>query len=213
MLRRLANLTLDNFEDLPRRCRRCVYWELDPISRDRAERVGDPALEKEAWLSATLLDWGSCGQIAYVDNAPAGFACYAPPRYLPRGFAFPTSPVSADAVLLTTVYVAPTFGSTGVGRALVQAAARDLLRRGIKAVEAFGEDIHAMAPRSAVDTACVVPGDFLRAVGFKTVRAHQRYPRLRLNLETALSPAQSVEYAIAELFEAVDATLSGSIRT
>lgn len=56
MARRLVNLTLDNLGDLPPRCRRCAFWELDPVGRDRAERGGDTELEKEAWVSATLLD-------------------------------------------------------------------------------------------------------------------------------------------------------------
>ena len=61
MSRRLANVTLDNLDDLPHRCRRCVFWELDPVSHSRAQAAGDPGLEKEAWISATLLEWGSCG--------------------------------------------------------------------------------------------------------------------------------------------------------
>src|SRR5262245_62833230 len=125
MSRRLANLTLDNLDDLPRRCRRCVFWELDPAAGERAVQAGDPALEKEAWVSATLLDWGSCGKIVYVDSAPAGFILYAPPMHVPRAVAFPTSPVSADAVLLMTAYVVPEFAGGGVGRMLVQAMAKD----------------------------------------------------------------------------------------
>ena len=70
MPRRLANVTLDNLDDLPYRCRRCVFWELDPVSLNRAQAAGDPALEKEAWISSTLLEWGSCGKIAYVDGVP-----------------------------------------------------------------------------------------------------------------------------------------------
>ena len=84
MSRRLASLTLDNLDDLPRRCRRCVFWELDPLARDVAEEAGDIALEKEAWVSATLLEWGSCGKLLYVDSAPAGYLLYAPPAYVPR---------------------------------------------------------------------------------------------------------------------------------
>src|SRR6478609_3133720 len=55
--RRLANVTLDNLDDLPRRCRRCVFWELDPVNGNRAVEAGDPGLEKEAWISSTLLEW------------------------------------------------------------------------------------------------------------------------------------------------------------
>src|SRR5262244_2961236 len=96
--RRLASITLDNLDDLPPKCRRCVFWELDPVSQARAIEVGDPALEKEAWVSSVLLEWGSCGKIVYVDGVPAGYLTYAPPSYAPRSVAFPTSPVSADAV-------------------------------------------------------------------------------------------------------------------
>jgi hypothetical protein len=46
--RRVVNITLDNLDDLPIRCRRCVFWELDPVARARAEEAGDTAFEKEA---------------------------------------------------------------------------------------------------------------------------------------------------------------------
>ena len=71
MSRRLVNLTLDTLEDLPRPCRQCVYWELDPVAAERACASGDPGLEKEAWVSQTLLEWGSCGKLAYVDGMAA----------------------------------------------------------------------------------------------------------------------------------------------
>ncbi|HEY5985932.1 MAG TPA: hypothetical protein VIV12_06025 [Streptosporangiaceae bacterium] len=41
MPRRLANITLDNLTDLPHRCRKCVFWELDPVSTTRAQDAGD----------------------------------------------------------------------------------------------------------------------------------------------------------------------------
>lgn len=192
MSRRLASITLDNLDDIPLRCRRCVFWELDPVSQARALEVGDPALEKEAWISSVLLEWGSCGKIAYVDGVPAGYLLYAPPSYTPRAAAFPTSPVSADAVLLMTAHITAEFASGGLGRMLVQGLAKDLTRRGIKAIEAFG-DTKWNQP------ACVVPADFLLAVGFKTVRPHARYPRLRLELKTAMSWREDVEVALERL--------------
>ena len=70
MTRRIAHLTLDNLDDLPERCRGCVFWELDPVLRRRAESAGEGAHEKEAWVSRTLLEWGSCGRVAYVDGEP-----------------------------------------------------------------------------------------------------------------------------------------------
>ena len=79
MTRRLVNVTLDNLDDLPVKCRRCVFWELDPVARSRAEEMGDTALEKEAWVSQALLEWGSCGKVAYVDGVAAGYVLFAPP--------------------------------------------------------------------------------------------------------------------------------------
>jgi GNAT superfamily N-acetyltransferase len=203
--RRLANLTLDNLDDLPRPCRRCVFWELDPKSREVAEESGDPELEKEAWVSATLLDWGSCGKVAYVDSLPAGYVLYAPPVHVPRSLAFPTSPVSGDAVLMMTARILPDFRGGGLGRMLVQGAAKDLTRRGIRAIEAFGrmsdepEDHPVEGRRGRRRSTCVVPADYLLSVGFKTVRPHHRFPRLRLDLKTAASWREDVEVALERL--------------
>jgi ribosomal protein S18 acetylase RimI-like enzyme len=193
MTRRLANLTLDNLDDLPRRCRQCVFWELDPVAGERAAEAGDPGLEKEAWVSAALLEWGSCGKVLYVDGVAAGFVMFAPPSYVPRSAAFPTSPVSADAVLLMTAVVLPEFADGGLGRMLVQGVAKDLVRRGVKAIEAFGTATWTELGH------CMVPADHLIAVGFKTIRPHPRYPRLRLELKTAASWREDVEVALERL--------------
>lgn len=195
MARRLAGITLDNLADLPLRCRGCVFWELDPVGRTRAEEAGSTGLEKEAWVSSVLLEWGSCGKVAYVDAVPAGFVLYAPPAYVPRSLAFPTSPVSGDAVLLMTAHVVADFAGGGLGRMLVQGVAKDLLRRGIRAVEAFG----AATPAPGTPPGCLVPADYLLSVGFKTVRPHPRYPRLRLELKNALSWREDVEVALERL--------------
>ncbi|MFF4907809.1 MULTISPECIES: GNAT family N-acetyltransferase [unclassified Streptomyces] len=196
MGRRLVPLTLDNLQDLPNRCRSCVFWELDPVSGEAAVRAGTAALEKEAWISAVLLDWGSCGRVVYVDDAPVGFVLYAPPAYVPRSTAFPTSPVSPDAVQLITSSIMPGYQGQGLGRVMVQTVAKDLLRRGFKAIEAFG-DARWKEP------ACVLPADHLLAVGFKTVRPHPVHPRLRLELRTTLSWKEDVEMALDRLLGAV----------
>lgn len=196
MGRRLVPLTLDNLPDLPNRCRSCVFWELDPVSGEAAVQTGKPELEKEAWISAVLLEWGSCGRVAYVDDVPAGFVLYAPPAYVPRSTAFPTSPVSPDAVQLMTARIMPGYQGQGLGRVLVQTVAKDLVRRGFKAIEAFGD-------ARWEEPGCVLPADHLLAVGFKTVRPHLRFPRLRLELRTTISWKEDVEMAIDRLLGAV----------
>ncbi|MGH3934786.1 MAG: GNAT family N-acetyltransferase [Pseudonocardiaceae bacterium] len=197
MSRRVVGVTLDNLDLLPKKCRRCVFWELAPHIREQAEEFGQTDLEKEAWVSNVLLEWGSCGRIALSGDVPAGYALYAPPGAVPRAGAFPTSPVSADAVLLTALKVLPEFSGGGLGRMLVQAVAKDLIRRGVKAVEAFGD------ARPNEDSSCVIPAEFLAQVGFKTVHAHPRWPRLRLELRTALTWKEDVEAALERLLTSV----------
>lgn len=197
--RELFSLTLDRLQDLPEPCVSCIFWELDPALAAGSIAGGEPGLDKESWLSSALLDWGSVGQIAYVDGVPAGYITYAPPYLVPRATAFPTAPVAADAVLLVTARVIPDFAGQGLGRVLIQNAAKDVMRRGVRAIEAFGYLGDADAPKAA----CVIPARFLTAVGFKTVREHRTYPRLRLDLRTALTWREDMESAVERLLASV----------
>jgi GNAT superfamily N-acetyltransferase len=209
--RRVVGVTLDNLEQLPHRCRRCVYWEVPPHLREQVEQFGETEVEKEAWVSSVLLEWGSCGRIVYSGDIPVGFVLYAPPNAVPRAQAFPTSPPSADAVLLTAFYVLPEFRGSGLGRALVQAVVADLTSRGVRAIEAFGDA--SEAEESGDEHVCVVPAAFLRSVGFKTVRPHPRWPRLRMELRSGISWKADVEAALEKLLGQVSITTAESSAT
>jgi GNAT superfamily N-acetyltransferase len=190
MSRKIVRLTLDHLDVITAPCRSCLFWELDPVRR---ERVEDACAEKDAWVSHVLREWGSCGRVALVDDVPVGYLVYVPEAFVPGAAGFPTAPVSPDAVLLTTAYVDPQLRGGGLGRMLVQGMARDLIQRGgIAAVEAFG-DTTGRGGR------CVVPVDFLGGVGFKTHRAHVATPRMRMDLRTAISWKGEVEAAIGKL--------------
>jgi GNAT superfamily N-acetyltransferase len=205
--RRLARLTLDNLGDVPSACRSCVFWELDPVRRQRAADAGVTCEEKEAWVSRVLLEWGSCGRVAYVDGDPAGYVLYAPPTFLPGADAIPTAPVSEDAVLLATAMVYPDYAGSGLGRVLMQAVVKDLVKRGgIRALEAFG-DTHAAGRTAKGDPVVygghVLPADYLLRVGFKTHRPHPRYPRMRLELKSVVTWRDEVEAALERLLGVV----------
>jgi GNAT superfamily N-acetyltransferase len=204
MARRLDRLTRDTLVDLPLGCGSCVFWELDPVRRARAEADGEGRCEKEAWVSRVLLEWGSCGRVAYVDGDPAGYVLYAPPSFLPGADAFPTAPAGEDAVLLATAMVFPEYAGQGLGRMLMQAVVKDLLKRGgIRALEAFGD---TRAPAAAADVKygqCVLPADYLLAVGFRTQRAHPRYPRMRMELRSVVTWRDEVEQALERLMGVV----------
>ncbi|WP_434451975.1 GNAT family N-acetyltransferase [Lentzea sp. E54] len=198
MSRRVVGVTLDNLEHLSKHSRTCVFWELAPHLRQQAEEYGDTEFEKEAWVSSVLLEWGSCGRLIYCDGIPAGSVFYAPPAAVPRSAAFPTSPVSPDAVLMTSLDVLPEFRGGGLARVLVQAVAKDLTRRGVKAIEAFGD----MRPNDE-EPSCVTPAEFLTSVGFKTVRPHPRWPRLRMELRSSITWKEDVEAALERLLNSV----------
>lgn len=194
MGREVRPLTLDRLPDLPVTCASCLFWELAPALTTGIR--ADPVADKQGWLTTVLLEWGSPGRIAYVDGIPAGYLTFAPAHLVPRALAFPTSPVSADSVVLMTARVDPRYAGQGLGRVLVQTAAKDVLRRGVRALEAFGS-------RDRTSGGCVVPADFLLAVGFHTLRDHPAYPRLRLDLRTALRWRSDVEQAVERLFAPV----------
>jgi len=197
--REVFSLTLDRLHDLPDPCVSCIFWELDPALAAGSIARGEPGLDKESWLSSALLEWGSVGQIVYVDGVPAGYITYAPPYLVPRATAFPTAPVAADAVMLMTARVVPEFAGQGLGRVLIQGAAKDVMRRGVRAIETFGYLGDPESPKAA----CVIPAKFLTAVGFKTVRDHHTYPRLRLDLRTALTWREDMEAAVERLLASV----------
>ncbi|MCZ4499455.1 MAG: GCN5-related N-acetyltransferase [Marmoricola sp.] len=191
MTRKVDRLTLDTLAQLPGHCRTCVFWELDPVRRDQVR--GHEEEEKAAWLSSVLREWGSVGRVLSVDDRVVGHLTWAPPLHLPGGAGFATAPVSTDAVLLAGTYVDPAYRGSGLGRVLVQAMAKDLVRHGgIGAVETFGA-------HRASERGCVLPVDFLLAVGFRTHRPHLRYPRMRMDLRTTVTWRDEFE-AAAERF-------------
>jgi len=225
-------LRLECFEQLPKHARRCVFWEVDPTALGREDHFADPEFEKEAWLSMVMLEWGACGQIAVPvpaagpgDHEPAtdqqeapcvGYVLYAPPGAVPRAACFPTTPVSPDAVLLTSVGVEPGLADTLAGSLVAQAVA-DLRRRGVRALEAFGRTAEAeeldcrTAPpdvQAVVEPfgdcsfdQCMIAADFLLDVGFTVVAPHRYFPRLRLEMDEGLGWKAEVEAALERLLQ------------
>jgi hypothetical protein len=221
-------LRLDAFERLPKHARRCVFWEVDPRTLE-GEQLPDPEFEKEAWLSMVMLEWGSCGQIATPasdaatedsDGPCLGYALYAPPRAVPRAQQFPTGPVSADAVLLTSMGVEPG-QPDGLSALLISHVVDELVRRGVRALEASGRtpeavevlDTSTVDPRLQPAIAalgdcsfgeCMIDAGFLLDVGFTVVAPHRYFPRLRLELDRGLGWKAEVEAALERLLESAE---------
>ncbi|WP_372497910.1 GNAT family N-acetyltransferase [Tomitella fengzijianii] len=221
-------LTMATISDLPGHGRSCVFWEVDPEAGHRP--LLDAAFEKEAWLSMVMLDWGTCGRIAWEESEAVGYALYAPPSLMPYASRFPTGPVSTDAILLSqlTGIADQTGSAAGRSTILLDAVIGDLIRRGVRAVESFGyREASAEAPgdpdfdpadlvRGVPESAgpdctcgrCMIPAEFLAAWGFEEVAPHHRFPRYRLELGRDLGWKAEVEAAIESLFD-VEPVVSG----
>ena len=190
MGRKVSPLTVETIDLLPEPCRRCVFWELGGSARPRGS--DEAGLQKEAWLSSLVLEWGPAGHVLSVDGTPAGYSLFAPASFLEQVGMQAARPVSRDAVLLATLAVEPEFEGQGIGRVLLQSMARDLIKRKVRAVEAF-------ADRAWTGRACHIPVGFLEACGFQVVREHPRYPLLRMDLRTVLRWRDAREAALEAL--------------
>ncbi|MBA0046764.1 acetyltransferase [Mycobacteroides sp. LB1] len=233
MSARIVPLRLDGFEQLPKHARRCVFWEVDPATVGDRQHLSDPEFEKEAWLSMVMLEWGSCGQLAVTGPqtrpTTAGYAFYAPPGVVPRARLFPTAPVSADAILLTSLGVEPGHESDGLPHSIIASVVTELVRRGVRALEAFGRTSEALElcggsvpdplrpgglstvrHSEAADVLgectieqCMIDVNFLKDVGFTVVAPHQHFPRLRMELDSGIGWKAEVEAALERLLESV----------
>lgn len=155
---------------------------------------------------------------AVVDDPCLGFAFYAPPGAVPRARLFPTAPVSADAILLTAIGVECAEDRGLLSQSLLAAVVNDLVRRGVRALEAFGytsavaemadcnqlpdelSPVVAVLGDCSVDE-CMLTSDFLEDVGFTVVAPHPYFPRLRLELDKGLGWKAEVEAALERLLE------------
>lgn len=202
MTRKIVRLTPEHLEALDAPCRSCLFWERDPVRRGRVADDDAAAAEKRAWVAEVQREWGTCGQVALVDGRPVGYLVYAPEAFVPGAAAFPTAPVSPDAVLLTTAYVDPAHAGGGLARTMVQRMARDLVQREVRAVEAFGftPGSNGHPGRSA---GCLLPVTFLTGVGFGTQRDHPTTPRMRMDLRTTVTWKRPVAAALERLSAAV----------
>lgn len=228
---RIMPLRLEIFEQLPKHARRCVFWEVDPAILGNEHYLPDPEFEKEAWLSMVMLEWGSCGQVATdipaghdettdsddAENQCIGYALYAPPRTVPRAQRFPTAPVSADAILLVSLGV-ETGHDEQLSQLLIDHVVNELIRRGVRALEAFGRtpEVSELFAANPVDPQlapvidslddcsfeqCMIDVEFLEDMGFTIVAPHPYFPRLRLELDKGLGWKAEVEAALERLLE------------
>ena len=193
--RRIVPLTLDNLERPARPlAAACTFWEFGPLADP------DPLPTEEADAGQGGLAVGhpaGLGQLRQdrLRGRRAGRAtrCSRRPASCPRSMSFPTSPVTGDAVLLMNAHVLPEWRSAGLGRMLAQRSRPSWCLAGSR------QSRHSARP-GRPSPGCLMPADYLRSVGFKTIRPHPLYPRLRMELKSTVSWRYDVEYALERIF-------------
>lgn len=196
---RTVPLVGDVLDDLPARCRSCVFWELGEERPDDAVGEGGPVgdravrnrVRKQGWVTAQSLEAGAPGVLLRDGDRTIGYGLFAPTRSLTaRGGTVPAT--SGDALLLATGWIEPALRGRGHGRLLVQAAVREALRLDLRAVEAYGD-------RRSREWDCVLPAAWLLHEGFEVIAEHPRYPLLRIDTRRVARWAESLEHAVEEL--------------
>jgi GNAT superfamily N-acetyltransferase len=146
------------------------------------------------WVETVRAEWGECGRIAYENGEPLGFVKYAPPRFFPQVASMPSGPPDEDAVLLACLHVEPDVREAGLGKVLLQAALRDLVSRGERAVEAY-----ATTQLAQRETSPLMSVEFLLRQGFAVSRPHPLTPLMRLELKSLASWTDNLEAVLEAL--------------
>lgn len=188
MIPRVRDLTPERLDELPDRCRSCVFWEVPGARRGPAGEAG--ARLKDAWVDQAWLTWGAPGAIAVVQGRTVGYVLITPPGAGGNTGPGPDSP-SQDALMLATMWVDPEWRGARVGRLLLIHALSRAQRMGLRAVEAHGL-------RGPLPGTCVLSGRFLRAHGFVVLRTHLRWPLLRFDLRQASLETRSAAPRVSE---------------
>jgi hypothetical protein len=170
----LEPVTRATISRAPGVCVDCVFWQ----SR------GNRGVDKARWAERIEDEWGAWGTHYFGDGERLlGFMQFGPAEHFPRARELPAGPPSADAVLVTCVYLVEG-AARWVLQSLFLAAIGEARDRGVKAIETFGyryPEGTTAHDRFFVHRS-IFPADFLADFGFYTVRAEGLVELARLEL-------------------------------
>ena len=156
MSRRVVGVTLDNLDDLPKHCRRACTGSSRRTCGSRPRSSAPPSWRRRPGSPACCWSGAPAAGSSTATSCRSGFVLYAPPTAVPRASAFPTSPVSPDAVAAHRLPRAAGVPrrrarpDAGAGRGQGPDPARRQGHRGVR-----------RRPAGRGRATCVVPADFL----------------------------------------------------
>lgn len=177
-LRSIVPVTLERLADLPGPCGSCGFWENREPASPGAE-IADCDTSKRDWYDNVLTQWGSCGRLVLEAEQVLAYAQYAPADFFPQLQYYPLGPVSADAIFLSCLFVPDQLRGRGLGKLLVNAVQKDLIKRGYRAIETFARRAPAKNPSGSTE--------FYLANGWQAVRESSSISLLRVDLRTVVS--------------------------
>lgn len=185
---RVTPLTGD-LPGLPAPCGSCVFWQ-EPRRTVDAER-------KRRWSERASELSGSWGLVLWAEDRFQGLIQYGPVQLFARSRFLPAGPPSADAALITCMWVDED-DPVGIAERLVLEALADLKSRGATAVETFAVILEEedRQPQHAGHRT-LQDADLLERLGFVVVRGDGAVALMRLELG-GLQPAPSPGARVVE---------------
>ena len=193
MSRRLVGLSTVPLEQLPERCRGCMYWQHDAVLPRECGVLRDEEAYR-AWCSDVMAMSGEYGRAAVDDDGLLGFVVFGPSTAFAQARHLPSGPPDPSASFLACLHLTPHARGRGLGTVLLRAALRDLAQRGGRSVQAFAD-----ATGRSVETSPMVSVEFLLRQGFTVERAHPQVPLLKLDLRTLVSLNENLEAVLESL--------------
>ncbi|MEX2689200.1 MAG: GNAT family N-acetyltransferase [Candidatus Njordarchaeum guaymaensis] len=170
----IIDISIKNFEKIPKPCKYCLYWQTcGPFSPSSISP--EMKYKKREWIIRTLDDFGKCGYIILFDGSSVGFVQYAPARFFPRIRDYKSETLDEGAIFIACLYIVERrLRRKGFGSVILKHLIKDLRARGFKAIETFARKKSEENPSG--------PLEFYLKYGFKIKEDINDFPLVRLEL-------------------------------
>jgi GNAT superfamily N-acetyltransferase len=178
----IVNLSEENlknipvWESYPYSCKYCIYWEYPEKFIGLKKKNKDEIFqEKLGWLRRVKKEFGYCGKLIYIDRKPAGYAQFAPPKFLPNLINYNAGLPDNNAVLISCLFIFDkNFRALKLGKRLLNSIINDLKSRNVKIVETFARKDKTSNPSG--------PVEFYIKNGFRVYKDDPQFPLMKLDL-------------------------------